>query len=96
VAVDAPALAGAQADQVEAERADAELAPERLEALLSVAVERHHGDAFLHPFARLAGARGLVVRSQRGLDVGKVGLRAVWHDAGSTVPTRCTTPFTPA
>jgi hypothetical protein len=48
VAVDAPALAGAQQDLVEAEARDPEEPPQRHEALLRVRVERGEGDAGLH------------------------------------------------
>src|SRR3990172_4810644 len=48
VPMDPPALARAEDDQVEAERLDAEVAAETLEALARVEVELRVGDAVLH------------------------------------------------
>jgi hypothetical protein len=48
VTVDPSALARAEAQQVDAEGADSELAPQQLEALLAIGVERHDRYAVLH------------------------------------------------
>jgi hypothetical protein len=52
VAVDAPALAGAQEDLVEAEARDPEQPPQRHEPLLAVGIEPGEGDVALHELHR--------------------------------------------
>ena len=80
VAVDPPALARPQADQVQAERRDAELAPQRLEALVAVEVECGERHALLgrRRRGRLL-ALAVVVAAHGGQHLVDIGLGSLGH-----------------